>query len=167
MNAPIKSRVINPAQQKISAAFQWLQKTDFGSDEANLHALTMATEIVALNTKRAIPQLNEGEIYAGAIVMPNGEGHHVILLPGDHDDSTWHDSMEWAKSIGGDLPDRVEQALFYKHLPDHFQKDWYWSNTQHAAYSYCAWCQHFRLGYQSYFLKDRKCRARAVRRVAI
>ena len=121
----------------------------------------------AEQTKLAIPQLNEGEIYAGAIITPTGEGHHIIILPGDNDESTWDAAMEWAKSISGDLPDRVEQALFYKHLPDQFQKDWYWSNTQHAAYSACAWSQVFRYGSQDYDNKSAKRRARAVRRVAI
>lgn len=115
----------------------------------------------------ATPQLNEGEIYAGAIIAPNGTGHHIILLPGDHDEADWNASMEWAKSIGGDLPDRVEQALFYKHLPEQFQKEWYWSNTQHAATSGYAWYQSFCYGNQDYRHKGFKLRARAVRRVAI
>lgn len=115
----------------------------------------------------AIPQLNEGEIYAGAIITPSGTGHHVILLPGDHDYANWEASMEWAKSIGGDLPDRIEQALFYKHLPEQFQKDWYWSNTQHVSGSDCAWSQLFGNGTQDCSNFYGKLRARAVRRVAI
>jgi len=118
-------------------------------------------------TKLAIPELNAGEIYTGAIIAPDGTGHHVILLPEDHDEANWADSMEWAKSIGGDLPDRVEQALFFKHLPDQFQKDWYWSNTQHASDSGCAWGQYFDDGYQDDYHEISKYRARAVRRVAI
>ena len=118
-------------------------------------------------SKFEIPQLNEGEIYAGAIITPTGEGRHIIILPGDNDESTWDAAMEWAKSIGGDLPDRVEQALFYKHLPDQFQKDWYWSSEQHAAYSDCAWGQGFVDGGQGGDGKSAKLRARAVRRIAI
>lgn len=111
------------------------------------------------------PEINEGagEIYAGAIINPDGTGHHVILLPGDNDDATWEDQMQWAKSIGGDLPDRVEQALFYKHLPDHFQKDWYWSNTQRESGS--AWSQLFHYGDQGWFSTSYKCLAVAVRRI--
>lgn len=111
------------------------------------------------------PELNAGEIYAGAIINPDGTGHHVILLEGDNDDADWQTQMDWAKSIGGDLPDRVEQAMLYKHLPDQFQKDWYWSNTQHASGSDYAWYQSFTSGFQSYGLKSIKLRARAVRRV--
>jgi hypothetical protein len=123
-----------------------------------MNAATEAAKLLA-------PQLNEGEIYAGAIINPDGTGHHVILLAGDNDDANWQTQMDWAKSIGGDLPDRVEQALFYKHLPDQFQKNWYWSNTQRASGS--AWYQYFYDGGQDWGYTDFKCRARAVRRVAI
>lgn len=109
-----------------------------------------------------MPELNDDEIYAGAIINPDGTGHHVILLEGDNDDADWQTQMDWAKSIGGDLPDRVEQAMFYKHLPDQFQKDWYWSNTQRESGS--AWSQGFDDGYQDWTSTDGECRARAVRR---
>lgn len=114
----------------------------------------------------AIPELNEGEIYAGAIIAPDGTGHHVILLDGDVS-KDWNESMAWAASIGGDLPDRVEQALLYKHLPDRFKKEWYWSNTQHSGYSNCAWFQSFGNGHQDDSYKYGKLRARAVRRSVI
>lgn len=111
--------------------------------------------------KLANPEL--GEIYAGAIINPDGTGHHIIRLPGDNDDATWDEQMEWAKSIGGDLPDRVEQAMFYKNMPEQFKKDWYWSNTQREAGS--AWSQHFTNGHQLWRYTLIKCRAVAVRRV--
>ena len=115
----------------------------------------------------ATPVLNEGEIYAGAIINPDGTGHHAILLPGDNDDASWDKQMEWAASIGGDLPDRVEQALMYKNLPDQFEKEWYWSNTQHASYSDYACYQSFNGGSQYLTLKNYELRARAVRRSVI
>ncbi len=113
--------------------------------------------------KFAIPQLNAGEVYAGAIINPDGTGHHTIRLPGDNDDATWDEQMAWAKSIGGDLPDRVEQAMFYKHMPEQFKKDWYWSNMQRGSRS--AWGQDFGNGYQNWLYTYYKCRAVAVRRV--
>ena len=115
----------------------------------------------------ATPVLNEGEIYAGAIINPDGTGHHAILLPGDNDDASWDKQMEWAASIGGDLPDRVEQALMYKNLPDQFEKEWYWSNTQHASGSDYAWFQDFYNGNQHGGRKSYELRARAVRRSVI
>ena len=36
--------------------------------------------------KFSIPALNEGEIYVGAIINPDGTGNHIILLPGDNDE---------------------------------------------------------------------------------
>lgn len=114
-----------------------------------------------------IPKLNEGEIYIGAIINADGTGHHTILLPGDSDAASWQQQMDWAKSIGGDLPNRIEQVMLFEKFNEQFQSSWYWSNTQHANASDYAWYQSFYDGYQRYFHKDRHDRARAVRRVAI
>jgi hypothetical protein len=116
-----------------------------------------------MTAKFALPELKEGEIYGGAFIQPDGSGHHTIILDGDNDDADWQTQMDWAKSIGGDLPDRVEHAMFYKHLPDRFKKDWYWSNTQRSAGS--AWFQHFLYGLLYWYDTSLKCRAVAVRRV--
>ncbi len=115
--------------------------------------------------KFLIPQPNEGEVYVGSIINPDGTGHHVFLLAGDNDDADWQTQMDWAKSIGGDLPDRIEQAMLYKHFPQQFQPDWYWSNTQRASGS--AWFQYFDYGHQCWGGTSLRCRARAVRRIAI
>jgi len=72
-----------------------------------------------------------------------------------------------ANSLGGDLPDRAEQALLFQYLPEEFQKAAYWSNTQHAADSYYAWFQNFDYGSQSYNDKSADLRASAVRRVFV
>lgn len=114
----------------------------------------------------AIPPLNDGEVYVGAIIKPDGTGNHIILLDGDNDDANWNTQMEWAKSKGGDLPDRVEQALLFKHHKDQFKEDWYWSNTQHED-PRVAWYQTFDDGDQYSDYTSLTCRARAVRRVAI
>ena len=118
-------------------------------------------------TKFPLPALKEGEIYAGAIIAPDGTGHHVILLDGDNDDADWQTQMDWAKSIGGDLPDRVEQSLLFAHLKDRFKPEWYWSNTQHASNSAYAWFQDFGDGFQYGYGKSYEGRGRAVRRVTI
>jgi hypothetical protein len=113
------------------------------------------------------PALNENEIYAGAIINPDGTGHHVILLDGDHDDTDWQSAMDWAKEQGGDLPNRVEAALLFNQSKDQFKPEWYWTNEQHASYSVYAWFQHFYDGSQSNDSKLYELRARAVRRLAI
>ena len=118
---------------------------------------------VAKETKFPVPQPNEGEAYIGTIIYEDGTGNHIFMLPNE-DVKNWDDGMEWAKRLGGDLPDRVEWALLYKRKPDQFKKGVYWSNTQYADYSYGAWSQHFRYGDQNYYYKSSECRVRAVRR---
>ena len=113
------------------------------------------------------PVTLEGEIYAGSIINPDGTGHHVILLAGDKDDSNWQDAMDWAKELGGDLPNRVETALLFNQSKDQFKSEWYWTNEQRASSSDYAWFQHFDDGYQYYDSKGYELRARAVRRLII
>ena len=118
-------------------------------------------------TSLAIPELNEGEKYAFSITLPNGKTIHTILLPVDEVVPSWNAGMELAKNIGGDLPDRAEQALFHKYMPEEFQKEAYWSNTQHAGYSGNAWYQLFGYGDQGSSGKSCELRVRPVRRVTI
>lgn len=114
-----------------------------------------------------LPELDEGETYVGCIGDAAGNLHHVILLPGDNSPATWEAQLEWAKSIGGDLPNRIEQAMLWANHRDQFQKDWYWSNEIHDTESGWAWCQTFTSGYRLYDLKRSELRARAVRRLPI
>ena len=113
------------------------------------------------------PPMNEGETYIGFISDHKGEGHHVILLPGDAEDLEWQQAVEWAEKQGGDLPTRVEQALLWANHQDQFKKDWYWSNETHRRESGWAWFQTFSYGYQDDFSKYLEVRARAVRRLPI
>ena len=114
-----------------------------------------------------IPQLAEGEIYVGAIGDAAGNLQHIILLPGDNDEATFEAQLEWAKSIGGDLPNRIEQAMLWANHRDQFKRDWYWSNETHHTESGWAWCQYFLSGYQDYGREGYELRARAVRRLPI
>jgi hypothetical protein len=116
----------------------------------------------------SFPHLNDGELYVGAIISACGtKRHHVILLPGDSDSANWKAQMDWANSIGGDLPDRVEQALLFAVMKDQFQAAAYWSREEHASDSDYAWFQHFGSGSQGCSHEDSKLRARAVRRLVI
>jgi hypothetical protein len=112
------------------------------------------------------PLLADGERWAGIVTTEKGL-HHVILLPVNMDQATWKKQMAAAKKAGGDLPSRQELALLFVMLPEEFEKDWCWSNTQHAAYSDYAWYQDFGYGRQHLSSISSKLRARAVRRVAI
>ncbi len=114
-----------------------------------------------------IPPLDDGETYVGCIGDAKGNLHHVILLPGDNDDAAWQSQIEWAKSIGGDLPNRIEQAMLWANHRDQLKRDVYWSNETHHAESDWAWCQIFSFGYQDNDPKSYELRARAVRRLPI
>jgi hypothetical protein len=116
-----------------------------------------------------LPPLAEGELYIGALGDKTGDVYHVILLPGDNDDATFEKQLEWAKSIGGDLPNRIEQAMLFANFRDQFVRDAYWSNTPDTdpGYSGWAWYQYFRSGTQLHFHTDNELRARAVRRLPI
>jgi len=112
------------------------------------------------------PEIKEGERYIGATVSAEGVVTHIILLPGEKN-LDWQKAKDWAISIGGDLPDRVEQAMLYATVPDEFKKDAYWSNTLHASDSDYAWCQNFYFGDQDFYYTSHELRARAVRRLII
>jgi len=114
-----------------------------------------------------IPPLAEGETYIGSIGDATGNVHHIIMLPGDNDDADWDAQMEWAKSIGGDLPSRIEQAMLWASHRDQFKKDWYWSNELHHDDDASAWFQIFDYGSQGTYYRYDSLRARAVRRLPI
>lgn len=114
------------------------------------------------------PPLKTGELYVGSIISADGKKReHIILLPGEITDSNWSKSMEWAKSIGGTLPDRCESALLFATLKEQFKPEWHWTCEQSAHTSGYAWMQNFLTGCQDDFRKSSECRARAVRRVYI
>ncbi|MUV28882.1 DUF1566 domain-containing protein [Burkholderia thailandensis] len=116
-----------------------------------------------------LPTLADGEIYLCGFVDKNGDVTHTILLPGDNDDASWQAQMDWAKSIGGDLPTRAELVIAYEQHRDLFEKAAYWSNTLDTdpGYSGWAWCQSFYLGHQITSHQLTELRARAVRRLSI
>lgn len=119
--------------------------------------------------KITLPELKDGEVNAGLIMLAGGTpSHWVILLPVDKDDGNWTDAETWAKEQGGELPTRTEQSLLFANAKFEFKEDWYWSAETHAKNSEWAWFQHFCIGYQGSFLKSYDgCRARAVRRVSV
>jgi hypothetical protein len=98
-----------------------------------------------------LPPLAEGEIYLCGFVNANGDVEHTILLPGDNDSATWQQQMDWAKSIGGDLPTRAELVIAYEQHRDQFQEAAYWSNTPDTDpdCSGWAWFQYFFSGLQA------------------
>ena len=56
--------------------------------------------------------LKYGEHYAGIVIGKEGaKSYHLILVDGEVEKVTWQQALDWAKSIGAELPSRREQAL--------------------------------------------------------
>jgi len=110
------------------------------------------------------PPLAAGEIYLCGIADENGDIEHTVLLPGDSERATWQAQMDWAKSLGGDLPTRVELAIAFAKKRDLFERAAYWSNEEDADDPGWAWYQGFTNGNQYGYLQYYQLRARAVRR---
>lgn len=64
-------------------------------------------------------------------------------------------------------PAQTQIAGFKPGEPEAFDDAWYWSSTQHASTSDCAWVQCFGDGGQGHDRKGSEYRARAVRRLKI
>jgi hypothetical protein len=62
--------------------------------------------------KLDLPELKDGEIYAGAIINPDGTGNHIVLLDGELTDSKWDDAMAWAKNKGGTRDTKKGSELY-------------------------------------------------------
>lgn len=116
----------------------------------------------------ALPTLAAGELYAGLVLDEDRPTHHVILLPQKPETPlNWHDAMAWAKSVGGDLPTRQEQALLYANLAYALRNDWYWSSSPISLDPGHAWIQFFDIGTQNHSLMKWISPACAVRRQII
>ena len=116
--------------------------------------------------------LNPGEIYVGAIGDRAGEIYHLIKLAGEAERAPQEKQLEWAKSIGGDLPTKVEAAMLFAHDKDALQPGVYWTNetfidTDDPECTAWAWHQDFYYGYQTNGPKNVSLRAVAVRRLPI
>lgn len=114
----------------------------------------------------SIPTIEANEFNAGLVINDDGTpSHWLILNTAEHADNANHATqMEWAKSLGLDLPTRKEQSLLFANAKQFFDRDWYWSNETHADDAGWAWYQHFDNGGQLYYNKGDTLRARAVRR---
>lgn len=110
--------------------------------------------------------LKEGEFYAGLVLGKEGQpSYHMVGLPGELDECTWSQAMDWAKDQGGELPNLRELGLLRVNAREHFKDDWYWSSEQRESGSAYARGQNFNDGSQDYTRKSLEDRARAVRRI--
>lgn len=136
----------------------------------------MDTNTVESNTTEPTPAaltlpfpLADGESYAGiSRDAETGAWHHLVLLAARSEDHTWQGAIDWAKSVGGDLPSRMESALLYANLRDKMDQDyWHWTATPYAGDERDAWIQTFSNGSQYHNPKASYLRAVAVRRVPV
>jgi hypothetical protein len=114
-------------------------------------------------------ELHPGERYAGIVLDADGHAtHHLVLLPArPGTDLNWADAKAWAASVGGELPNRQEQALLYANCKPHPQPGWHWSGEEHEDDAACAWGCYFDDGYQSHLRKSVEGSAVAVRRLPL
>lgn len=114
-----------------------------------------------------LPELAEGETYAGLILNEDGTpSHRLIALPGEVK-ATFAKAKAMVVKDAKELPTRQEQALAFANCKALFQSDWYWSGEEHASGSAFAWCQYFGNGSQSTTTKGGKLRVRFFRRLPI
>ena len=143
---------IQAKQNELAAMIQQLQ--------------TQAVSTTVIEIEGCDIELQPGEHYAGTILDENGEQpHHLILMAQRPTEKlSWQDAMDWAKSVGGYLPFRQEQALLYANCKPHLDPDWHWSCESHNTEASCAWNCNFDYGGQYSLHKSYEGSAVAVRR---
>jgi hypothetical protein len=112
-------------------------------------------------------ELHEGEHYAGAVLDEHGEVKHHLVLMAEKPTTKleWRAAVDWAASVGGELPTRQEQALLFANCKPHMQADWHWSGEMYESDASYAWSCDFDYGGQYSTRKSYEGCARAVRRV--
>ena len=122
--------------------------------------------IIHVIAEQAI-ELQSGEHYAGTELDEAGQvKHHLVLMaarPGKR--LSWQAAMDWAESIGGQLPTRQEQALLFANAKPHLDPEWHWSSQEHESEASYAWGCYFGNGTQGLSHKSYEGCAVAVRRV--
>lgn len=114
----------------------------------------------------SIPRLDKGEHWAGTLITPSRR-EHIIVMPDDFDPAPHEIQMERARSVGGELCDRVEGALAFAELRELFHQAVYWTRELHVSDPDYAWTQDFTTGAQLNWDTSSKLRARAFRRIKI
>ena len=130
----ITLETVQAAYTQLGAMIEELQRSAKSQD----HRLIVLLE--------AEIQLRPGEQYAGTVLDANGSLQHHLVLMADvpTEDLNWQAAMDWAASIGGELPTRQEQALLYANCKPHLQPRWHWSSETHEDDASYAWLCHFR-----------------------
>lgn len=104
--------------------------------------------------------------YAGVTTDKTGALYALVLVDAKLN-VAWRPAMNWAASIGADLPTRVEAAMLFANIREQLVKDWHWTNETHDSDASFAWYCHFNSGYQDFSHKVEEGAAVAVRRFVL
>jgi len=116
-----------------------------------------------------LPEIGEpckGGIYAG-LTIDNNKPMALVLLPGESDELKWKPANDWAVTVGGELPSRIDGLVLFQNLKAEFKPEYYWTAVPYAGNDAYAWYQSFNDGNQPRGHKSNEVRARAVRRFVI
>jgi hypothetical protein len=134
-------------------------------------ATAITPDDVQTTTLAALPAVGApflGGIFAG--VTTNGGKHHcaVVLLLDWPAPTHWQAAMDWAKSVGGELPSRAVSALLFANLRDKFlPRSSHWTSEPDGSYGSCAWVTNFLDGRQYSYHTGDEVRALAVRLIPL
>ncbi len=118
-----------------------------------------------------LPQLGatlDGGIFIGLTTSKDGTHYAVALLadkPANDEELTWRKAMDWARDVGGELPQRPVAALLFANAKGQLEDAWYWTGEEFNG-SF-AWFQSFSDGLQGDTRKGYALRARAVRLIQL
>jgi hypothetical protein len=143
---------------------EWCQLRDISFSDAMVKDWQNSVTTPPAQTPPPL-ELKSGERYAGPVLDADGNvKHRLVLLPNRPEAYlNWQAAMDWAASVGGQLPDRQEQALLYANCkPNLGPGGWHWSCQ---GYKNLSWHCNFDDGYQTLYNKTFEGSAVAVRRV--
>jgi hypothetical protein len=144
---------IEAKQTELAAMIQQLQK--------------QAVQTRVIEIESCDIELAPGEHYAGVVLDEDGQHQHHLVLMAQRPTNklNWQAATDWAKSVGGYLPFRQEQALLYANCKAHLQSEWHWSCETHKEDASSAWFCNFSYGNQFNNHNSYEGCAVAVRRV--
>lgn len=77
-------------------------------------------------------KLDDG-IFVGLTTTEGSAQEVIVLLPDRCTGLNWEEAKEWAASVGGSLPTRIEAALLFANAMDHLHVDRYWTSQDLGA----------------------------------
>lgn len=126
---------------------------------------TSLTDTVSLIDLPEVGQPLGNGIFAG--LTTHAGQHCAIVLLADKPPTRlpWRKAMDWAESVGGQLPTRPMAAQLFAAVRTHLDPSWHWTADMDGA-SY-AWSCYFTNGHQFSHHKSAEGGARAVRLIPI